>query len=49
MEGEELSAQSDNWRWRGLRRMRSLRLSAEPELVARGSFEGARVEAKKKP
>lgn len=29
--------------------MRSPRLSAEPELVARGSFEGARVEGKKKP
>lgn len=49
LEGEELSTQSNNWPWRRLRRMRSPRLSAEPELVARGSFEGARVEGKKQP
>lgn len=48
-DGEELSKQSDKWPWRELRRMRSPRLSAEPELVARESFEGARVEAKKQP
>lgn len=48
LEGEEPSALSDNWWWKGLRRMRSPRLSAGPELVARGSFEGARVAGNKK-
>lgn len=48
LEWEEPGAQS-NWRWTGLRRMRSPRLSAEPELVARGSFRGARVEGKQQP
>lgn len=49
LQKEEPSALSDNWWWKGLQRMRSPRLSAEPELVARGSFEGARVEGNKKP
>ena len=49
LEREEPSALSDNWWWKGMRRMRSPRLSAEPELVARGSFEGARVEGNEKP
>ena len=49
LEREEPSALSDNRWWKGMRRMRSPRLSAEPELVARGSFEGARVEGNEKP
>lgn len=44
LQGEEPSARSDDWQWRELWRMRLPRLSSVPELVARGSFEGARVE-----
>lgn len=47
MQWEEPSALSDDWQQRELWRMRLLRLSSVPELVARGSFEGAQVEGKR--